>query len=421
MLNCPLYIESLFSFNDPDFKTLTPLAISGTIQPTSNHMRSIQELQANLLNLGKQASADPTSVTDPAEAGGPATPSAENLRTADGPNGLPAPAATLADTVDAGAGVPSPATQDFVEPGKVASNFIESAKALREKFASGSWSGAAAPAPAPAATPAAAPAKTAAATDLPADFVPGNIHLKIAAHLLETEQGRMLTTTALEEVLGKEAAAELVKEATSEQQQFEKAYLVEKLAAAEQAEKYAAAYAQRLEQEAAVENMIKQATVGMSGEEATAYREKVATSAQIISRAEAAFAENPDALAAFTYGVVGAHKYAAAVEAGADPAAAMADPEAGGDPAAAGPEAPPSPEEIANALMELVQAGVITEEQAEQLLQAVAGGGAGGPPPEAGGDPAAAGGPPPEEDPAKMAAIDEHLSKVAAVAASFDQ
>jgi hypothetical protein len=387
-------------------------------------MRDLATLTANLQNFGKQASADPTSVTDPAEAGGPATPSAENLRTADGPNGMPAPAATLADTVDAGAGVPSPATQDFVEPGKLASNFMENAKTLREKLASGNWSGQVTP---PAAAPVAAPTKTATAADLPADFVPGNIHLKIAAHLLETEQGRMLTTTALEEVLGKEAAAELVKAATSEQQQFEKAYLVEKLAAAEQAEKYAASYAARLEQEAAVENMIKQATAGMSGAEAATYREKVATSAQIISRAESAFSENPDALAAFTYGVIGAHKYAAAMEAGADPAAAMADPaaggpppEAGGDPAAAGGEAPPSPEEIANALMELVQAGVITEEQAEQLLQAVAGGGEGGaPPPEGGGDPAAAG-PPPEADPAKMAAIDEHLSKVAAVAASFE-
>ena len=390
-------------------------------------MRDLATLTANLQNFGKQASADPTSATDPAEAGGPATPSSDKLREADGPNGLPGPAATLADTVDAGAGVSAPATQDFVEPGKLASNFIENAKALREKFASGSWSGRVTP---PAAAPAAvapAPAKVASAAELPADFVPGDIHLKIAAHLLETEQGRMLTTTALEEVLGKEAAAELVKAATSEQQQFEKAYLVEKLAAAEQAEKYAAAYAQRLEQEAAVENMIKQATAGMSSEEATAYREKVATSSSIISRAESAFTENPEALAAFTYGVIGAHKYAAAVEAGADPAAAMADPaaggapppEAGGDPAAAGGEAPPSPEEIANALMELVQAGVITEEQAEQLLQAVAGGGEGAPPPEAGGDPAAAG-PPPEEDPAKMAAIDEHLSKVVEAAASFE-
>jgi hypothetical protein len=67
--------------------------------------------------------------------------------------------------------------------------------------------------------------------------------------------------------------------------------------------------------------------------------------------------------------------------------------------------------------MELIQAGVITTEQAEQLLQAVMQGGGGDPAaggdPMAGGDPAAAGAPP-EEDPTKMAAIDDLLHKVAA-------
>jgi hypothetical protein len=389
-------------------------------------MKSISELTARLETFGKQASskqasADPTTVTDPAESGGPATPSGDNLRAAEGPNGIPGAAATLATTTEGG-GLTAPATQDFVEPGKLATDFQSAASAIREKLASASWFTPPAPA---ASTPGShltvVPAPEKCASE------PGAVHLKIAAHLLDSERGRVLVSEALEEVLGKEAAAELVKAASSEQQQFEKEYLVEKLAAAEQAEKYANAYAAHVEMELASEELIKQATAGMSGPEAMDYRDKVATSAQIIQRAEESFIDHPQALADFTSGVMQAHKYAAAVEAGADPAAAMAagDPAAAGMPpeagGAGGEEAPPSPEEIQAALIELIQAGIITEEQAEQLFQAVAQGG-GAPPPgaEGGLPPGAEGGAPPEgelppEEAAKVAAIDAHLVSVAAI------
>lgn len=391
-------------------------------------MKSISELTARLEVFGKQASADPTTVTDPAESGGPATPSGENLREAEGPNGLPGAAATLATTTE-GDGITAPATQDFVEPGKLATDFQSAAASIREKLASASWF--TPPAPAAPAAPAATPGShlRVVPDSEKCASEPGAIHLKIAAHLLDSERGRVLVSEALEEVLGKEAAAELVKAASSEQQQFEKEYLIEKLAAAEQAEKYASAYAAHVEMELASEELIKQATAGMSGKEASEYREKVATSTQIIQRAEEAFRDHPQALADFTSGVFQAHKYAAAVEAGADPAAAMAEgdpaaaglpPEAGG---AGGEEAPPSPEEIQAALIELIQAGIITEEQAEQLLQAVAQGGGAPPPGAEGGAPppgAEGGAPPPEgelppEEAAKVAAIDDHLLQVASI------
>jgi hypothetical protein len=363
--------------------------------------------ELRLFDPTKSASASPESATDPAESGVASAVPAELIEPsgADGNlEGLPDTTTMPGGISTVGEGdVSAPSAMPFTTSGKEAAAFQKSCQDLRSKLAS---FGATAP-PVAAATPAtsaAAPTKEAAADTT--GF--GRYHLLIVANLMKSASGRELMNRSLDEVLGLEAGRDLLKSAAAEQGEFEAGYLQEKIAAAEQHDLDRQQESHRAE----LAQQYRELTKHASAEDIT----KINQSLFIMKQAEEIFAANSDAHYAFLVGVDQANKFAAAMEA-APEGAAPPDAGAGVEP----PEGPPSPEEIEGALMELVQAGVLTEEQAIQLLQQIAGGAEGGMPPgaEGGMPPGAEGMPPgaegmPPEEVAKAAAYaTAHLDKVA--------
>ena len=380
--------------------------------------RDISHLLSDLrvFDPSKSASASPESATDPAESGIASAFPAELMepKGADGNlEGLPDTTTLPGGITTVGEGdvsVPSPGP--FVTSGKEAAAFQASCQALRNKIASQfSATPAATPAAiAPPAVQAGAPVKAASESDI-SGF--GRYHLLISANMMKSASGREAMNTALNEVLGLDAARDLMKSAAAEQGEFESNYLQEKIAAAEAEDANRAQAEHRADLASQYQELIKSA----SAEDI----EKINQSLFIMKQAEEVFAAHPDAHYAFLVGVDQANKFAAAMEAapeGAPP------PDAGAG--AAPHEGAPSPEEIQAALMELVQAGVLTEEQAVQLLQQIAGGGGeGGPPPGAGGPPPGAemGGPPPGAEmggppPGAESMPPEEVAKAAAYAAN---
>lgn len=347
----------------------------------------------------KSASVSPENTNDPAECGMASAVPAEMHD----PSGSAATLASMpeAPTMPGGiekspqGSVTAPAPGPFVTSGKEANAWQSNLAGLRSKLAN--FGGAAAPA-----APAAAPVKSAAEADL-SGF--GKYHLLIAAHLMKSASGRVAMDQALNEVVGLEVGRDLLKSAAAEQAEFEAGYLQEKIAAAEQYELHQIDAAQRAQLAAEYRELTKSA----SAEDIT----KINQSLFIMKKAEDLFAAHPEAHHAFLVGVDSANKFAAAMEAPPmDPAAGMP-PEAGEEMA---PEGPPSPEELEAALMELVQAGAITEEQAIELLQQIMGGAEGGaPPPDMEGMPPGAEAMPPEEIAKAAAYADAHLDKVAHV------
>lgn len=291
--------------------------------------------------------------------------------------------------------VPSP--EAFAVDGaaaKSASPIFSNINDLRNKLAAIATP--VAPAVAPAApavdsTPAVPAVAPAAPEKSAAEYVPGDMLLKVAFSLMQTARGQSLVLEALEEAEGQKVATELVKAAADESADFLRHYTVERLKAAEQAEyaeKQAAAQRQ-------ADYEYAELTKNASAEELQA----IENSSILLKRAAAIFADNPLASEACSLGFAAATKAAAAMEAGMPPE--MAGGEAAGMPPEGGEEPPPSPEELAQALQVLVEQGILTPEQAEQLMGELMGG----------GDPGM-------EDPAmaqKAAAADEALSKIVAL------
>ncbi len=392
--------------------------------------RDLNALLQNLQNV-KAASINPEAVTDP-NVGGTKTdvagedlhqPTGANTSTADLPDKRTLPGGI--ETAPLGnAGVGSPESKPFVESGKSATELQADIKGLMGKLA-----GIRADVPAsttPAAPAATAPAAT-ATTPAPAKAASeggerrfGQAHMEIATNLMKSASGRQLMETALNEIMGKEACANLIKEAAADVEKFEQGYLTEKMAAYED---------QLRQQEIQRAEADRQQAYAAWRKSASAEEiQKADDTADIIKVARAKFIDHPVALAHFDLGIVCAEKYAAAMDAAAAGVeGAPADP---ADAIAPGPEGEPSIEEIAEALAMAVQSGKMTEEQAQEILDMILGGGGGegGAPPGAeggmppgaeGGMPPGAegGGPPPEAGPPmpeeKVASIEEFLGKVA--------
>lgn len=233
--------------------------------------------------------------------------------------------------------------------------------------------------------------------DKEASYVPGDYLMKIAFHLMQSPEGLSSVNRAMDEILGQEAAQSLVKAAADEQASFLRDYTIGRINQAE-------AEAQQLKQAAAqrdAQEYYAALTKGASAEELQA----IDNSALLINRARAMFADNPIAKLASDIGFEAASKAAAAMEQGAPPeeAAEMAAQEGAGAPA----EGPPSPEELEAAISVLVEQGVITPEQAQELIAEIMGGGG-----MEGGQEMPGGEMPPEMA-AKQAAADEALQKIA--------
>lgn len=401
--------------------------------------RDLKALTQELHNV-KAASINPEAVKDP-NVGGTKTdvngqdlhqPSGSSTSTADLPDKRTLPGgietAPLGNT-----GVETPANKPFVESGKAATELQQEMKGLMGKLAGirADVPAATAPAASPAATvppvagaPAAAAAapvaaevgKTAGDTTPPARRF-GEAHLAIAENLMKSASGRQLMESALNEVIGKEACAQLIQQASADMESFEKDFLTEKMAAYENSLRQQQLHEAEAARQAQYLNWRKSA----SAEEI----QKADESTLILKVAREKFASHPLALARFDLGIVLAEKYAAAMDAAAaGEAGAPADP---AEAIAPGPEGEPSIEEIAEALAILVQQGKMDEATAQQVLDAMlaeqGGGGPGGPeggmPPgaEGGMPPGAEGGMPPGEEipPEKMASINELLGKIATV------
>jgi hypothetical protein len=361
----------------------------------------------------KSASVSPETATDPTEAG-TATAVPDTLHNPSGSNATlstPPEAPTMPGGIEKSpqGSVTAPAPGPFVTNGKEAASFQAGIASMKSKLAAFGSPAPTSPQKSPQAYAAQTTAKQ-ASEDATAGF--GRYHLLIAANLMKSASGRELMNKALDEVIGVEDARALLKSAAAEQAEFEAGYLQEKIAAVEQYE---------LDKQAAYERAVlaqeyRELTKSASAEDV----EKINKSLFIMKKAEDLFAAHPEAHHAFLVGVQSANKFAAAMEEmppGAEgmPPEAMAEmaPEAGAEMA---PEGPPSPEELEAALMELVQAGAITEEQAIQLLEQILGGEGGGEmPPGAEGMPPGAEEMPPEEVAKAAAYADAHLDKVASV------
>lgn len=389
--------------------------------------KDLKALTAQLANFGKAASA--ASVTDPSDKGVFTTdyPADRTIAPLAGPKTdvLDLPAVTPTEAageakVEMGPGgsAKTPGkTEDFVEPltvdgAKSAASMIAGAASLRDKLANFGKTVASEKADADATKKktdeaaledAALEASTAGKT---ASYVPGDYLMKVAFHLMQSPTGLAAVNQAMDEVLGQEAACALVKQAADEQVTFLRDYTVSRLQQAE-------AEAQQIKQAAADQQAAEyyaELTKGASAEQLQA----IENSALLIKRASEIFADHPIATLAAQAGFEAAQKAAAAMEQGMPPEAAaeMAAQEGSG----AEPEGPPNPQELEAAIAVLVEQGVISPEEAQQLMAELAGGGAGGeggPPPGAeGGMPPAEGEMPPEEA-AKQAAADEALSKIA--------
>lgn len=354
--------------------------------------KDLKVLIANIANLGKSASIE-QSVSDPADKGdaNTAVPSERIIAPLPGQNvsleNLPAvsstePAAEAKIEPGESTGKVT-AAQDFVEPASVAgaksaANVIQGAAELRSKLAN---FGKTIETATPATPELTAETKSAA-------YVPGDFLLKVAFHLMESSAGQALVNQALDEVMGHDKAAALMKRAADEHADFLRDYTVLRLQEAEiEAEQMKqAAFEQQLA------HQYYELTKGASAEQLAA----IDQSAELIKGASTLFADHPLAAQWANFGIMAAEKAAAAMEQGMAPdeAAAMAAAEGAG-------EGAPSPEELQSALMVLVEQGAITPEQAEQLMMELLGGGAAG---GAGME---------GEDPTKQAAVNEALSKIA--------
>lgn len=377
--------------------------------------KDLKSLIANIANLGKQASLE-TSVSDPAEKGTANTnvPTERIIAPLPGQGASTESTPAVSSSEPAGeakvehgesTGKVTPA-QDYVEPtsvagAKSAANLIEGAAILRNKLAN---FGQAAPAAAPAVpevAPAAVPATPAAEAPVDgtksASYVPGDTLLKVAFHLMESSAGQALINSALDEVLGHEKTAALMKQAADEHANFLREYTVSRLQQAELEQQQLKAAAEQQQRAQAFYELTK----GASAEQLQA----IDATSELIKGASAMFEDHPEAMFCAQLGFAAAEKVAAAMEQGMPPeeAAAMAGAEGTGG------EGAPSPEELQSALMVLVEQGIISPEEAEQLMAEIAGGGAPGG--EGGMPPGAEGGMPPEA--AKQAAVQDALSKIA--------
>lgn len=223
------------------------------------------------------------------------------------------------------------------------------------------------PAPAAPSTPAAAAVvpKT-AAVDSGINF-DNNFHMKLASAILEVEGGAEMAETFLARFKGREEAHALIKEATAAHQEL----------LAHQREAYEA---HEMEKSAEYQEMlmVKQAFDAMTPAE-QALTIKIANAHDAAQRMHKV--ENFALKMAYAQGADDAQMMMDSQ--GGDPAAEASLP-GSEDPSGAGA----TPEEIAQALMLLVQSGEIDQATAEQVLASIGG----GDPAMAGGDPAAAGG-----------------------------
>ncbi len=369
--------------------------------------KDLKSLVSQLANFGKAASID-QSVSDPAEKGQASTDVPKDRLIAP----LAGQSASIETTPAISASEPAgeakvehgestgkvtPA-QDYVEPATVAgaksaATLIEGAASLRSKLANFGKAEAAPVAPAPQATPAEV------APELKeASYVPGNHLLKVAAHLMSSAAGVELVNKALSEIQGEQEARSMVKAAADEYYANVRAYTEQRLAQADHEEaqmKYAHAIQQQVD-------LFAELTKEASEQEFA----DIDSSAALLKRASEIFEDNPIANACHMLGLQAAQKVAAAMDQGMPPevAAQMAGEEGMGD-----EEGAPSPEEIMAALEALVSQGIISEEEAMQIIQELGGGGA----PE-GGEMPPQGGEMPKEASAAVAA-DHALEQVASL------
>ncbi len=304
-----------------------------------------------------------------------------------------------------------PAAQPFSEPATVAgakcAGIIAGAADLRSKLANFGKEISETPAPAKEAAdvaavkdPAEAPAPEvpAAVVTNPAgpdkakeasEYVPGDYLLKVAFALMENSDGQALVLRTLSELRGQDEAQALVKAAADEAGTFLRDYTIARLQEADrEAEQLKMAAAQQQ-----LANYYAELTKGATAEQLQAIED----TAMRYKLASEPFTENPVAMQLMEFGADAAQKVAAAIEQGMSPEEAAMMAGAGGAPA----EGPPSPEELEAALSTLVEQGIITPEEAQQLMAEILGGGAG-----------AEQGMPPEME-QKQAAIREELSKIA--------
>jgi len=208
----------------------------------------------------------------------------------------------------------------------------------------------------------------------------GDMASQIVQLLVKSASGRQLLNDSLNEVVGVEVAADLLKQAAAQGEQAEIEALQARFQEVELL-KQANAYAQE-------QSYLEQAFGDLTKEASAEDLDRIEKTAAMVDTAAAQFADNPEALEYFNAGL----KVAAAMMQGA-PTDDLAGMEQGmGAALPEGGEAP-SLEEIAAAIDELVQSGEITPEIATALIEAIIA--------ESGGGAPAAGG---AEDPMQKAA-----------------
>lgn len=375
--------------------------------------KDLKSLTAQLANFGKAASAE-TSVSDPANKGEQSTafPAERTIAPLPGQSAsLDVPAVTPTEgageqKVEGGTATGVPGVTDFVQPAtpetaKSAAGIIAGVGDLRSKLAA---FGREAPKLETPEAKGKTPVQDAGgkmeddedkeAKEKAAGYVPGDYLMKVAFHLMQTTQGLAAVNSAMDEILGQEAATQLVKAAADEQANFLRDYTVSRLQQAE-------AEAEQMKQAAEYAEL----TRGATPEQLAA----IENSSLLLKGAASLFADHPVGQLAAACGFEAAQKAAAAMEQGAPPeeaAAAAAQEGSGGE-----AEGPPNPQELEAALAALIEQKVITPEEAQQIMTELMAGGD----PNAGGPPASEAGTPPADagPPAKEAAVQQALAKIA--------
>lgn len=340
--------------------------------------KDLKDLVARLATFGKSASIE-NSVTDPSEKGPANTdvPKERLIAPLQGQTASTETTPAISASEPAGdakvehgesTGKVTPA-QDYVEPATVAgaksANLIAGASALRDKLAN---FGKLASPEMPAFIKEKMEEKTEEKEDEEKDEkkasdLSENAMLKVAQMLFETPGGIGLVNKALDERLGVEQAAHLVKAASAEYVEHMREYTAQRLALMEQEELQMkqAAYEQELS------TAYAELTKGASEEQLEAVRQ----TSLLTSAAVDAMSVHPATQAFAGYGLDCALKMAMAMDQGMPPeeAAQMVANEGMGE-----DQGPPSMEEVEAALMTLIEQGVLTEEEAIQLLNELVGG-----------------------------------------------
>jgi polyhydroxyalkanoate synthesis regulator phasin len=324
-------------------------------------------------------------------------------------------------------GASQPAAEAKVNAGDVAGEvppakpFVEDAPEkyadLRNKLASLTFDTLSAAPAAPATADENAVMKWASAQGLPTpDANVASAVVGIIANVLaKSATGRQLIEDLVAEHIGAEQAVNFVKFASESVEAFEAEALAEMEKAAYEQELFEAAQAAYAEQAHNVQELIKSAA---NEEEATKIRQSIV----LLKTAEAKYEDHPTGHHFFTLGCRMAERLVAMQKAAAEAGAPQPSPEEMEQMLAAetGMEGAPSIDEVLIVLEQMVQAGEISPEQAQQVAEALMAGegGAEGMPPGMEGMPPGMEDMPPEEMAGLKAASEQHLGKVAAFVAA---